>query len=86
MSRDINYIGMDAHKESIVIAVDGNCPRNQSQQHSAIHPWHRYDQNSQNLGDRECLEKLRSRLQGILTRFYFCEFRGEKSFSTSHAI
>src|SRR5258708_5771852 len=45
MSRDIKYIGMDVHKEAIVIAVlndreagHGIHPRNQSQQHSAVHP------------------------------------------------
>ena len=46
MSRDTKYIGMDVHKEAIVIAVlneqwqagDGIDCRNQSQQHSAVHP------------------------------------------------
>jgi len=39
MSRDINYIGMDVHKEWYREAGHGNYPRNQSQQHSAIHLW-----------------------------------------------
>src|SRR5215831_1539429 len=46
MSRDIKYIGMDVHKEAIVIAVlDGSgklvmeSGRDQSQQHSAVYPW-----------------------------------------------
>ena len=46
MSHDVKYIGMDVHKEAIVIAVlneqweagDGVHHRNQSQQHSAVHP------------------------------------------------
>jgi hypothetical protein len=45
MSRDIKYIGMDVHKEAIVIAVlngceadHGNHPRNESQQHSRVSP------------------------------------------------
>ena len=46
MSRDVKYIGMDVHKEAIVIAVqneqreagDGVRDRNQSQQHSAVSP------------------------------------------------
>src|SRR6266566_9596052 len=46
MSRDIQYIGMDVHKGSDRDrrpewqweAGHGNHPRNQSQQHSAIHP------------------------------------------------
>src|SRR5882724_6983715 len=46
MSRDIKYIGMDVHKEAIVIAVlNGSGKlvmethrRNQSQQHSAVYP------------------------------------------------
>src|ERR1700730_14963013 len=45
MSYDVKYIGMDVHKEAIVIAVlkqweddHGNHPRNESQQHSAVSP------------------------------------------------
>src|ERR1700730_10897181 len=45
MSYDVKYIGMDVHKEAIVIAVlkqweddHGNHPRNESQQHSAVYP------------------------------------------------
>jgi hypothetical protein len=46
MSRDLKYIGMDVHKEAIVIAVlngsgklvmESRC-RNQGQQHSAVYP------------------------------------------------
>ncbi len=46
MSREIKYIGMDVHKEAVVIAVlsssgkagDGVDRGNQSQQHSAVYP------------------------------------------------
>jgi len=46
MSRDVKYIGMDVHKEAIVIAVlsssgklvMGVHGRNQGQQHSAVYP------------------------------------------------
>jgi hypothetical protein len=45
MSRDVKYIGLDAHKEAVVIAVlewqwqagDGVDRGNESQQHSAVH-------------------------------------------------
>src|ERR1035437_766579 len=44
-----------------------------------------FSQNSRNLGDRKCLGKPRKSFVGILTRFYFCEFR-EKEFFNSHGL
>ena len=45
MSREIKYIGMDVHKEAVVIAVLNGSGKlmmesigNQSQQHSAVYP------------------------------------------------